>query len=148
MAYLDLGGLTRFFAGIKQQFVSKSAIHNDLDATEEGSVLDARQGKVLGERMDAVEAGKAQAKRFVATFSSAGWSSTAPFTQTVSVTGASAMMAPIADVILSETMNTAQNELEAWGLVGQLIAGDGTLTASCYDAKPKTNVTVQLLNIE
>lgn len=83
---------------------------------------------------------------FMATFSTSGWSSAAPYTQTVSCTGIKASDNPIVDVNLSSasTTDAADTLKEAWNLVDRITTGADTLTATCYDEKPTANVSVIL----
>lgn len=80
------------------------------------------------------------------TFSASGWSSSAPYTQTISVSGLSAADNPIADVNMSgvTTSDAANALLEAWASVGYLETGNGTVKAYCYSNKPTVNIPVIL----
>lgn len=83
---------------------------------------------------------------FTATFTSGGWSGSAPYTQTVSCTGIKTSDNPIVDVDLSSasTTDAADTLKEAWNLVDRITTGANTLTATCYDEKPTANVSVIL----
>lgn len=73
-----------------------------------------------------------------------GWSTSAPYTQTVAVAGLTAEMHPVADVVLSGTQATDEAALAAWGCVQYMVCGAGTLTLTCYSAAPKTDFSVLL----
>lgn len=79
-----------------------------------------------------------------AQFPAYGWSSAAPYTQTVQVIGLLATDVPLADVILSDTASIALEEMEAYGCVGRMDAENGDLTAYCYESKPDVNLTIRL----
>ena len=79
-----------------------------------------------------------------ATLPIAGWSASAPYTQTVSVAELLENDTPIADVALSDTADTAKAQLEAYGMLGRLTCGAGTITAVCYEDKPTTELVINL----
>lgn len=86
---------------------------------------------------------KANAVTYTATLTTAGWSASAPYTQTVTVSGLLATDNPIADVVLSSTAATAQAQIEAWGCVGRMVAAVNSFTAYCYETKPTTAIPLQ-----
>ncbi|WP_306569962.1 hypothetical protein [Faecalispora jeddahensis] len=88
--------------------------------------------------------GKATTATYNATLTTAGWSASAPYTQTVTVSGLLATYNPIADVVLSGTASTAQAQLEAWGCVGRMVAAANSFTAYCYETKPTTAIPLQI----
>lgn len=80
-----------------------------------------------------------------ASLPASGWSgSSAPYTQTATVTGLLATDTPLADVVLSDTAATAALQLAAYGCVGRMDAGNGQLTARCYAQKPTADLTLGL----
>lgn len=87
---------------------------------------------------------KATTVNHTATLTTAGWSASAPYTQTVTVTGLLASDTPIADVVLSGTAATAKLQLEAWGCVGRIVAAANSITAYCYEEKPTTAIPLQI----
>ena len=74
---------------------------------------------------------------FTGTLTTSGWTGTsAPYTQTVTVTGIVASAPPpVIDVELSSTWSTALTEEEAWGLIKKITYADNSLTFYA-DAKP------------
>lgn len=74
---------------------------------------------------------------FTGTLSTSGWTGTsAPYTQTVTVTGILASAPPpVIDVELSATWSTALSEEEAWGLIKKITYADNSLTFYA-DEKP------------
>ena len=116
-------------------------VADDLGVVDAGKVLDARQGRELNERIS----DKASTASYTATFTAAGWSASAPYTQTVNVAGMLATDDPFVDVSLSGTSGTeATDRLEAWTCVGRVTANAGSVTAYCYDEKPTVNLPVIL----
>ena len=116
-------------------------VANDLGVVDAGKVLDARQGRELNERIS----DKASTASYTATFTAAGWSASAPYTQTVNVAGMLATDDPFVDVSLSGASGTeATNRMEAWTCVGRVTANAGSVTAYCYDKKPTVNLPVIL----
>lgn len=88
-------------------------------------------------------------KYYSATFTSSGWSSSAPFTQTVSVSGIKASDNPIVDINMSSaTSSNSSDLLEAWGLVGRVSTANGSVTAYCYDEKPTVNIPVNIMVVK
>jgi len=120
--------------------VLKADVVNGLTQIAAGKVLDARQGKTLAEMVGA----KAETKSFTTTFTAAGWSPVAPHTQTVSVAGLLAADTPIVDIVVDEDPEVAIAQLESYGFVGRVSAGNGTLKAWCYEDVPEADITVQI----
>lgn len=115
---------------------------NSLTMTEAGYALDARQGKVLNEKI----AQAATTATYSATLTAAGWSASAPYTQTASAAGVLSTDDPFVDVDMSGASGSAQGTAltEAWGFVGRVTAGNGQITAYCYEDKPAVNLPVIL----
>ena len=126
--------------------ITKEKLANNLITTEEGKALDARQGKVLDEKIAQLSAEAARTARYSATFTAAGWSASAPYTQTASAAGVLATDDPFVDVDMSGASGSAQGAAltEAWGFVGRVTAGSGKITAYCYEEKPAVNLPVIL----
>lgn len=73
------------------------------------------------------------------------WTGTsAPYTQTVTVTGITSSDTPIVDVVLSTTSSTALNQLEAWSCVSKITTGANSITVTCLEDKPSVALTLQL----
>jgi hypothetical protein len=73
-----------------------------------------------------------------------GWSASAPFTQQISVTGMLSTMEPFYDVVHSETPATADAEDAAYALITDLDSADGSVTLTCRNTKPTTDLTIRL----
>ena len=87
---------------------------------------------------------KATTSLYTATLSSSSWSSSAPYTQTVSVSGILSTDTPIADVVLDQSTPTAITQIEAWMNVSKIETANGSITATCLEVKPTINIPIQL----
>ena len=78
------------------------------------------------------------------TLTAAGWSGSAPYTQTINVTGIAASDSPITDISMNgvTSADTANAMLEAWSYVGRVETGAGTVTAYCYNDKPTVDLPI------
>ena len=77
------------------------------------------------------------------TFTSGGWSSTAPYTQSVNITGLTSTDVPIIDFDYSSaTVETYENLEENYNKILRFVSGNGTLTAYCYEAVPEIDVKI------
>ena len=81
---------------------------------------------------------------YTAILSASDWSSTAPYTQTVNITGILATDTPIVDVVLDSTASTATAQLGAWGNVSKITTADGSITAMCFETMPEVDIPIQL----
>lgn len=73
-----------------------------------------------------------------------GWSSEAPYTQTVAVEGILATDRPHYGVVLSDNLETALAEKEAFALVDDLETANGSVTFTCFEEKPQVDLNIQL----
>lgn len=83
-------------------------------------------------------------KTHTATLTTGGWSSAAPYTQTVSVSGIQATDMPHISPVYSDTLATALLEKEAWSLVNKAVAASGSITFTCFEEKPVTAIPIQV----
>lgn len=79
-----------------------------------------------------------------ATLPTSGWSSSAPYTQTITVAGVLATDAPHVSPVYSDTLATAQAQKEAWEAVSKAVAAAGAITFSCFEDKPTTDIPIQV----
>jgi DNA mismatch repair ATPase MutL len=75
------------------------------------------------------------------TLPASGWSSAAPYTQTVAVEGILATDRPHYGVVYSHNWET---EKEAFSAVDELDTSDGSVTFTCYEEKPGADLTIQM----
>jgi len=73
-----------------------------------------------------------------------GWSASAPYTQTITVTEMLSTDTPLTDVVLSDTAATAIAQMEAYGYIGKIVTADGQITATCYEDKPEVDLTLAM----
>ena len=71
----------------------------------------------------------------------AGWSTAAPYTQTVSVSGILSTDQPHYGVVYSDNWEA---EKEAFALVDELDTADGSVTFTCFEEKPESDLTIQM----
>mgnify|MGYP003426603827 CR=1 FL=1 len=137
MPYLDVEGLKTIQKRVNSLYVRKDRIVNNQSTTATGMVLDARQGKTLG---DAIKA-RATMKKGVVTLSAASWASvTDGYEQTVSLTGVTTSNVVV--VAADPDNHRAYVECEAY-CTGQ---GSGTLTFfATYEPEEDLAVNVLIL---
>lgn len=82
--------------------------------------------------------------RHTFTLTAAGWAGT-PAKQTVTVSGVTAALTPVADVVLTGDAAADKLILEGWGKVSRMVTGAGNVTATCYEEKPGVSLPVQLV---
>ena len=81
---------------------------------------------------------------YTCTFKATDWSSSAPYTQTVNVTGITADINPRIDIIVSEGVSLGIKEEAAFACVTRGVTGDGTLTLYCYEEKPTVDMNIMI----
>ena len=79
-----------------------------------------------------------------ATLTAAGWSASAPYTQTVAVAGVTAGKPPYITPIYSGVVDADIALREACAAVSYAKPGAGTVTFVCLENKPETNIPVQV----
>ena len=95
---------------------------------------------------DAATKGYVDGKRFTATATiTTTWSgNAAPYTQAVSVSGILATDTPHIMPVYSTTNSTAISQKEAWACVSKAETSDGTITFTCFEDKPTTDIPIQI----
>ncbi len=91
--------------------------------------------------------GKANAYRYTATIPAAGWPSSAPYTQTITVPGVTAAMTPTVDIVQGTDADAAALILDAWACVSRIDTGANKITVTCYDKAPEVNIPIQLVGV-
>lgn len=86
-------------------------------------------------------------KHFTATLNKSNWSSSEPYTQTVTVTGITSDMQPIIDIVLSATLAVAKEEETNWAYVSKIETGTGEITATCNSSKPLVDLNIRLMEV-
>ena len=122
-----------------------SALQSSVQALQ--STTQEIQGDItnLEGEVTTLQSSKASTFTLSATLTAAGWTGdAAPYTQTVTVTGITAAMNPLVDVVLSDDTETALAQLEGWGYVSSIVTGAGNITARCLEDKPTVDIEIQL----
>lgn len=78
------------------------------------------------------------------TIPASGWSSTAPYTQTVSVEGVNAEDVPHVSPVYSDDLTSALAQKEAWGMVSRAKTVANAITFYCFEDKPSADIPVQI----
>ena len=81
---------------------------------------------------------------YTCVFKATDWSSSAPYTQTVSVAGITADINPRIDIIVSDGVSLGIKEEAAFACVTRGVTGDGTLTLYCYEEKPTVDMNIMI----
>ena len=79
-----------------------------------------------------------------ATLTAAGWSASAPYTQTVAMAGVTAGSPPYITPVYSGVADADIALREACAAVSYAKPGSGTITFVCLEDKPQTNIPVQV----
>lgn len=91
---------------------------------------------------------KADALKMVryATFPASGWSSSAPYSQTVSVSGIESSDNPIVSLYIpsSTAVGSVKGISKAYGCVDRGVTGNGNITLYCYNSKPAVNFQIMI----
>ena len=73
-----------------------------------------------------------------------GWSASAPYTQSVSVSGLLATDNPHVFPVYSDTLATAANQAESWAMVSTATTSSGSLTLKCFEDNPTADLTLMV----
>lgn len=81
---------------------------------------------------------------YQATFTRAGWSSSAPYTQTITVSNLLSTDYPLVDVNMdgATTVSSGEALTQSWAMVGRISTGNGTVTGYCYEEKPTVDMPI------
>lgn len=81
-----------------------------------------------------------------AKISASGWSSTVPYTQTVSVSGIVSSDTPVIGLYLSgnPSADTVKTQRKAYGYLDRAVTGNGNVKFYCYEKKPVSDFTVSI----
>lgn len=72
------------------------------------------------------------------------WSGSGPYTQSVSVSGILASDMPHITPVYSTTNATAIAQKEAWSCVSKAVTSADTITFTCFEDKPTTEISIQI----
>ena len=139
MGYLSESGFDRFSAGLKK-ILDKKAQSKDLD-TANASIATVSQG------LKTAQGDIKNLKYVTVNLPASGWSGSAPYTQTVSVSGMTADWVPgIPTAVLgsSVAVSTLLAATEALGCIKMITSAAGTLTFTAPEDKPGVSLTLRV----
>ena len=86
-----------------------------------------------------------KALRYV-TLETSKWSSSAPYTQLVSVAGVKDTDSPVISLNIPEGVSgtTKKNIKKSWDCVDRIVVGNGVITAYCNDIKPVSTFQIMI----
>ena len=88
--------------------------------------------------------GKATTANYTAEVTTTWDGASAPYTQTITVTGILSTDEPIIFPVFSSINATAILEQAAWDLIGEITTGVDSITITCFEKKPVTTINIQL----
>jgi type I restriction-modification system DNA methylase subunit len=104
-----------------------------------------------GNAQDAIEAvnNKAEGKADMHTLSTTIYASafdgaTAPYKQTIKVSGILATDTPDIGVVLDDVVATALKQKDSFGSISRITTGNGSITVWCYEDKPSVDLPIQI----
>lgn len=68
----------------------------------------------------------------------------APYTQTVALSGITSNDTPHICLIMSDDLETAMAQREAWGMVCKAVSVGGGIVFTCFEDKPEVSLTIQI----
>lgn len=88
---------------------------------------------------------KATVTNYTTTIPTSGWSSSAPYSIDITVTGIQSTDTnfPVSPNYSSDT-TTRQAQTEAWGKVSMIVAGADKITVTCDEEIPTTEIPIQI----
>ena len=133
---------------------SSVIIVSDTEPTEECDLwIDTSSGAIGGSgallTKEAVIAAlgysPARCYSYTGTLLASGWSSTAPYTQTITIQGIVATDEPFFDLNMTNaTVDNAGDLAKNWVLVKKLEAGANSIIATCYDSAPTIDLPMNI----
>lgn len=137
-------------ADIKQLY-SDSARSKPIYPKTVGSAVELESGESLADLESSVEdltASIVKLRSVTVTLTTAGWSSSAPYTQTVTVNGMTADWKPVHMTIpktsTSVDTTTVLNELGALSCIQMCTSAAGKLTFTALETKPSVALTIEV----
>lgn len=113
-----------------------AGIQNNITTTEPGTPLDAVVGYNLA-RVSAV------------TLLASAWSASAPYTQTITVSGMTAAYAPVISCGVPASPNSENYKAvhKAYAMIDRAVTGANNITFYCYTKKPTVNIPVLIKGV-
>ena len=137
-------GKTPYQLAVEEGFTGTQATFNWSQANIAGHA--AQHGASGTDPLTPAMIGAAAIQELTATLSAAGWSASAPYSQSVTVTGLLATDRGRADADLAAaTTEEGIAILNAWGCISRIYpSGANTLTAICYEEKPERAIPIRI----
>lgn len=124
-----------------------TSAHNALFNNKQNTILASGILKGTGSEIISAIAGTdfaVPAQTKTATLLSSAWGDTAPYSQTVVVSGITEDIIPIIDIELSDTQSTAEQELIEWSKVSRIDSSSGTIVAKCFSETPTIDLNLRI----
>lgn len=100
---------------------------------------------VTADIMDGTEIIQTNSDNKAATLTAAGWQgSTAPYTQTVTVSGMTSSIVPIISCVVSATVNTGLEQMKQWKYISRATTDTNAITFYCYKIKPTVDLVANI----
>lgn len=123
---------------------TKNATIDDTTAYEKvGSQIGAKQFNEIGKELNRINTEK------TVTLSASKWSSSAPYSQTVSVEGCKSTDIPIVQCGATSATSAANTKVyrKMFGYIDDVVTGNGTVTFYCNQKKPTSDFQVRLVGV-
>lgn len=145
MNYLSTDGLQRFFTGLKTVFAAK--VHTHDVVTESSNGFMSTEDKTILDKLDDAATDYSNLVLEVQLLAD-DWSGSAPYSQTVSVSGMNAdyNYGPMF-AVPTGTQSTDEAAIEALSCISYATTATGSVTFYCYSEKPTSDVTVRAQRI-
>lgn len=145
------------FAGPRKYKVTQNddgtiSLEDVTEYTQDGDILSAEDMNNFGKAINQNSEDIATTNKNVddlksvkyATFTAGNWSSSQPYTQTVSVSGIKSTDAPVISLYIPSGTSAANAKAQgkAYGYVDRGVTGNGSLTLQCFNSKPGTTFQV------
>lgn len=126
---------------ISETYETKS---NKSDSFTESSDTSYASTKALVDGL----ATKAEIKKFTVTIGTS-WiqSENGGYTQEITVNGILETDTPTIDLVLSNNVETAKSQIEAWSNVSRITTDEGKIKVYCYNASPNIKIPIQIICI-
>ncbi len=91
---------------------------------------------------------KSEFKRYTATIGTS-WTQeeNSGYTQDISIEGILETDTPTIDLILSDNIETAKSQIEAWSCISRITTSNSKVTVYCYDSSPTIEIPIQIICI-
>lgn len=131
--------------------ISAARLNNNENKTDELDIASTAQATAIAVVNDIVSTVSGDVDSILAvklaTITATWTGSVAPFTQTITVSGVTVNDEPIISPVYSTTNATAILQKSAWNSIGKIITNAGSITCTCFEAKPVTAIPIQMKGV-